>query len=138
MLIHSLPAHKKPSRGPLKLYHSFSSPLSEELPSRLEDVVQTAMALARPLLAHLHCVVVTLGAHGILLCGKSLGGSVSLHPGAREQVRAWKANSELSVAVFWAHTAPLLFLVAWQQRQEPGITAGRCSCLGGGIHSSER
>ncbi|XP_075285486.1 uncharacterized protein LOC104338287 isoform X4 [Opisthocomus hoazin] len=59
--------------------------LAEELPSRLEDVVQTAMALARPLLAHLHCVVVTLGAHGILLCGKSLGGSVSLHPGAREQ-----------------------------------------------------
>ncbi|XP_075285480.1 uncharacterized protein LOC104338287 isoform X2 [Opisthocomus hoazin] len=58
---------------------------AEELPSRLEDVVQTAMALARPLLAHLHCVVVTLGAHGILLCGKSLGGSVSLHPGAREQ-----------------------------------------------------
>ncbi|PKU36068.1 pseudouridine-metabolizing bifunctional [Limosa lapponica baueri] len=59
-----------------------------ELPSRLEDVVQTAVALARPLLAHLHCVVVTLGAHGILLCGKSLQGSISLHPGAHEQTAA--------------------------------------------------
>ncbi|XP_058276263.1 uncharacterized protein LOC120752289 isoform X2 [Hirundo rustica] len=59
-----------------------------ELPSRLEDVVQAAVALACPLLAHLHCVVVTLGAHGVLLCGKSLGGSISLYPGAHEQPAA--------------------------------------------------
>uniref|UniRef100_A0A8B9VKS7 Carbohydrate kinase PfkB domain-containing protein n=1 Tax=Anas zonorhyncha TaxID=75864 RepID=A0A8B9VKS7_9AVES len=59
-----------------------------ELPSRLEDVIQTAMALARPLLAHLCCVVVTLGAHGVLLCGKSLGGSISLRPAAHEQPAA--------------------------------------------------
>ncbi|KAM7057020.1 uncharacterized protein M8220_003282 isoform 4-T4 [Acridotheres tristis] len=59
-----------------------------ELPSRLEDVVQAAVALACPLLAHLHCVVVTLGAHGVLLCGKSLGGSISLYPGAHEQTAA--------------------------------------------------
>ncbi|XP_026696935.1 uncharacterized protein LOC113475947 isoform X2 [Athene cunicularia] len=59
-----------------------------ELPSRLEDIVQTAMALARPLLAHLCCVVVTLGACGVLLCGKSLGGSISLHPGAHKQTAA--------------------------------------------------
>ncbi|XP_051639974.1 uncharacterized protein LOC127469544 isoform X4 [Manacus candei] len=59
-----------------------------ELPSRLEDVVQTAVALACPLLAHLQCVVVTLGTHGILLCGKSLGGSVLLCPGAHEQTAA--------------------------------------------------
>ncbi|XP_010125682.1 PREDICTED: pseudouridine-metabolizing bifunctional protein C1861.05-like [Chlamydotis macqueenii] len=62
--------------------------LPAELPSRLEDVVQTAMSLARPLLAHLCCVVVTLGAHGVLLCGKSLEGSISLHPGAHEQTAA--------------------------------------------------
>ncbi|XP_030815998.1 uncharacterized protein LOC115910191 isoform X3 [Camarhynchus parvulus] len=59
-----------------------------ELPSRLEDVVQAAVALACPLLAHLQCVVVTLGAHGVLLCGRSLGGSISLHPGAHKQAAA--------------------------------------------------
>ncbi|XP_052644856.1 LOW QUALITY PROTEIN: uncharacterized protein LOC128142667 [Harpia harpyja] len=67
---------------------TLGNPLPAELPSRLEDVVQTAMALARPLLAHLRCVVVTLGAHGVLLCGNSLGGSISLRPGAHEQTAA--------------------------------------------------
>uniref|UniRef100_A0A663EFY4 Carbohydrate kinase PfkB domain-containing protein n=1 Tax=Aquila chrysaetos chrysaetos TaxID=223781 RepID=A0A663EFY4_AQUCH len=67
---------------------TLGNPLPADLPSRLEDVVQTAMALARPLLAHLRCVVVTLGAHGVLLCGKSLGGSISLRPGAHEQTAA--------------------------------------------------
>lgn len=102
-------------RKALHLEHVFPSPVSEELPSRLEDVVQAAVALACPLLAHLHCVVVTLGAHGVLLCGKSLGGSISLYPGAPEQVRACKTNSELSAASFLDHMALLLFLVAWQQ-----------------------
>eukprot|EP00075_Anas_platyrhynchos_P013880 XP_027303133.1 pseudouridine-metabolizing bifunctional protein C1861.05 isoform X2 [Anas platyrhynchos] len=67
---------------------TLGNPLPAELPSRLEDVIQTAMALARPLLAHLCCVVVTLGAHGVLLCGKSLGGSISLRPAAHEQPAA--------------------------------------------------
>ncbi|XP_068046894.1 uncharacterized protein [Anomalospiza imberbis] len=67
---------------------TLGNPLPAELPSRLEDVVQAAVALACPLLAHLHCVVVTLGAHGVLLCGKSLGGSISLYPGAHEQAAA--------------------------------------------------
>ncbi|KAF4787555.1 pseudouridine-metabolizing bifunctional protein C1861.05-like protein [Turdus rufiventris] len=67
---------------------TLGNPLPAELPSRLEDVVQAAVALACPLLAHLHCVVVTLGAHGVLLCGKSLGGSISLYPGAPEQTAA--------------------------------------------------
>ncbi|XP_054689070.1 uncharacterized protein LOC129209141 isoform X2 [Grus americana] len=67
---------------------TLGNPLPAELPSRLEDVVQTAMALARPLLAHLCCVVVTLGTHGVLLCGKSLGGSISLRPGAHKQTAA--------------------------------------------------
>nr|XP_047935140.1 pseudouridine-metabolizing bifunctional protein C1861.05-like isoform X3 [Anser cygnoides] len=67
---------------------TLGNPLPAELPSRLEDVIKTAMALARPLLAHLCCVVVTLGAHGVLLCGKSLGGSISLRPAAHEQPAA--------------------------------------------------
>ncbi|KAI1238816.1 hypothetical protein IHE44_0011906 [Lamprotornis superbus] len=67
---------------------TLGNPLPAELPSRLEDVVQAAVALACPLLAHLHCVVVTLGAHGVLLCGKSLGGSISLYPGTHEQTAA--------------------------------------------------
>ncbi|KAJ7410526.1 pseudouridine-metabolizing bifunctional protein C1861.05-like isoform X1 [Willisornis vidua] len=72
---------------------TLGNPVPAELPSRLEDVVQTAAALACPLLAHLHCVVVTLGSHGILLCGKSLGGSISLCPGAHEQAAAAAAAS---------------------------------------------
>ncbi|XP_064313097.1 uncharacterized protein LOC104043324 isoform X8 [Phalacrocorax carbo] len=67
---------------------TLGNPLPAELPSRLEDVVQSAMALARPLLAHLCCVVVTLGAHGVLLCGRSLGGSISLRPGAHRLTAA--------------------------------------------------
>ncbi|XP_027519220.1 uncharacterized protein LOC113956637 isoform X2 [Corapipo altera] len=67
---------------------TLGNPVPAELPSRLEDVVQTAVALACPLLAHLQCVVVTLGTHGILLCGKSLGGSILLCPGAHEQTAA--------------------------------------------------
>uniref|UniRef100_A0A8C3MZ66 Carbohydrate kinase PfkB domain-containing protein n=1 Tax=Geospiza parvula TaxID=87175 RepID=A0A8C3MZ66_GEOPR len=67
---------------------TLGNPVPAELPSRLEDVVQAAVALACPLLAHLQCVVVTLGAHGVLLCGRSLGGSISLHPGAHKQAAA--------------------------------------------------
>ncbi|XP_017660183.1 PREDICTED: pseudouridine-metabolizing bifunctional protein C1861.05-like isoform X2 [Lepidothrix coronata] len=67
---------------------TLGNPVPAELPSRLEDVVQTAVALACPLLAHLQCVVVTLGTHGVLLCGKSLGGSILLCPGAQEQTAA--------------------------------------------------
>ncbi|KAL9853374.1 uncharacterized protein GJ701_003144 isoform 5-T7 [Geothlypis trichas] len=65
---------------------TLGNPVPAELPSRLEDAVQAAVALACPLLAHLQCVVVTLGAHGVLLCGRSLGGSISLHPGAHKQL----------------------------------------------------
>ncbi|XP_019345178.1 uncharacterized protein LOC102565606 isoform X1 [Alligator mississippiensis] len=60
-------------------------PVPTDLPSRLEDVVRTAMTLACPLLTQLCCVVVTLGSHGVLLCGRSMGGSVSLHPGTHTQ-----------------------------------------------------
>ncbi|XP_038009031.1 pseudouridine-metabolizing bifunctional protein C1861.05-like isoform X5 [Motacilla alba alba] len=74
---------------------TLGNPLPAELPSRLEDVVQAAVALACPLLAHLHCVVVTLGAHGVLLCGRSLGGSISLYPGAHKQVRLLLPGSVL-------------------------------------------
>ncbi|XP_032544883.1 pseudouridine-5'-phosphate glycosidase-like isoform X2 [Chiroxiphia lanceolata] len=63
---------------------TLGNPVPAELPSMLEDVVQTAVALACPLLAHLQCVVVTLGTHGILLCGKSLGGSILLCPGGSQ------------------------------------------------------
>ncbi|XP_030399907.1 pseudouridine-metabolizing bifunctional protein C1861.05-like [Gopherus evgoodei] len=60
-------------------------PVPAELPSRLEDVVRTAMTLTHPLLTQLHCVVVTLGMHGVLLCGRRVEGSVSLCPGTRKQ-----------------------------------------------------
>ncbi|XP_074395213.1 uncharacterized protein LOC102073347 isoform X4 [Zonotrichia albicollis] len=67
---------------------TLGNPVPAELPSRLEDAVQAAAALACPLLSHLQCVVVTLGAHGVLLCGRSLAGSISLHPGAHRQAAA--------------------------------------------------
>ncbi|XP_034635262.1 pseudouridine-metabolizing bifunctional protein C1861.05-like isoform X3 [Trachemys scripta elegans] len=60
-------------------------PVLADLPSRLEDVVRTAMTLTHPLLTQLHCVVVTLGMHGVLLCGRRVEGSVSLCPGTRKQ-----------------------------------------------------
>lgn len=46
-----------------------------------------AASLACPLLSHLCCVIVTLGSHGVLLCGRSLGGSISLRPAPHDQVR---------------------------------------------------
>ncbi|XP_058842341.1 uncharacterized protein zgc:136858 isoform X3 [Acipenser ruthenus] len=48
------------------------------VPSSLDDVLGSALALSRPLLEHLRCVVVTLGPHGVLLCGDAEGGAVSL------------------------------------------------------------
>uniref|UniRef100_A0A4W5MSH5 Zgc:136858 n=1 Tax=Hucho hucho TaxID=62062 RepID=A0A4W5MSH5_9TELE len=55
-------------------------PTPAVLPSSLEEVLSCAMALARPLLDHLQCVVVTLGAMGVLLCGEHNAGSVDLQP----------------------------------------------------------
>ncbi|XP_070612428.1 uncharacterized protein [Erythrolamprus reginae] len=59
---------------------TLGNPGPTDLPSKVEDIIKTAIALAYPLLRGLHCVVVTLGQHGVLLCGRSKGGSVSLHP----------------------------------------------------------
>ncbi|XP_062989385.1 uncharacterized protein LOC134403272 isoform X4 [Elgaria multicarinata webbii] len=55
-------------------------PVPADLPSKLEDVVEAAVTLACPLLKELHCVVVTLGQHGVVVCGRNMGGSISLHP----------------------------------------------------------
>ncbi|XP_061772992.1 uncharacterized protein zgc:136858 isoform X2 [Nerophis ophidion] len=52
----------------------------EVLPSSLEQLVSLAVALSRPLLEHIHCLVVTLGAHGVLVCGEHHAGSVRLQP----------------------------------------------------------
>ncbi|XP_054845116.1 uncharacterized protein LOC129336129 isoform X2 [Eublepharis macularius] len=63
-------------------------PVPADLPSKPEDVIETALALVLPLLRELHCVVVTLGQHGVLVCGQSMDGSVSLHPGACSKTTA--------------------------------------------------
>ncbi|XP_026991445.2 pseudouridine-metabolizing bifunctional protein C1861.05 isoform X1 [Tachysurus fulvidraco] len=55
-------------------------PTPQVLPSSLEDVLGCAAALSRPLLEHLQCVVVTLGALGVLVCGENEAGTVSLRP----------------------------------------------------------
>ncbi|KAM3926587.1 uncharacterized protein RB166_009390 isoform 1-T2 [Leptodactylus fuscus] len=49
-----------------------------DIPCKLEDIVDTAIGLSLPLLENIHCVIVTLGAHGILLCGHRRDRTVSL------------------------------------------------------------
>ncbi|XP_053112226.1 uncharacterized protein LOC128327452 [Hemicordylus capensis] len=63
------------------IVRTLGHPVPADLPTKLEDVVETAMALVCPLLQELHCVVVTLGQDGVLVCGQNVGGTVSLHPG---------------------------------------------------------
>lgn len=58
------------------------------LPSSLEEVLSVAVVLSRPLLEHLHCLVVTLGANGVLLCGEHDAGSVNLQPRKQKRVSA--------------------------------------------------
>ncbi|XP_035388171.1 pseudouridine-metabolizing bifunctional protein C1861.05 isoform X3 [Electrophorus electricus] len=55
-------------------------PTPKVLPSSLEDVLGSAAALSRPLLEHLCCVMVTLGALGVLVCGEHDSGTVNLQP----------------------------------------------------------
>lgn len=65
--------------------HTLGLPTPAELPRSLEDVLGCAPALSRPLLEHLHCVVVTLGSLGVLVCGEHEAGTVNLQP--RKQKR---------------------------------------------------
>ncbi|XP_018426000.1 PREDICTED: pseudouridine-metabolizing bifunctional protein C1861.05-like [Nanorana parkeri] len=51
-----------------------------DVPRELDDVIDMAITLSLPLLENLYCVIVTLGAHGVLLCGHSCHGLLSLHP----------------------------------------------------------
>nr|XP_046249295.1 pseudouridine-metabolizing bifunctional protein C1861.05 isoform X2 [Scatophagus argus] len=60
-------------------------PTPEVLPNSLDEVLSVAVALSRPLLEHIHCLVVTLGDNGLLLCGEHESGSVNLQP--RKQKR---------------------------------------------------
>ncbi|KAM8974460.1 uncharacterized protein RCH25_019869 [Pelodytes ibericus] len=53
------------------------------VPSQLDDVIDTAVALSLPLLEYLCCVIITLGDQGVLLCGHSNGSILSLHPKAK-------------------------------------------------------
>ncbi|XP_061494776.1 uncharacterized protein LOC133390349 isoform X2 [Rhineura floridana] len=63
-------------------------PVPADMPSTLEDVVKTAATLAYPLLRELHWVVVTLGQHGVLVCGRNVDGRLSLHPGTFNKASA--------------------------------------------------
>ncbi|KAM8751839.1 uncharacterized protein AB9X84_013244 [Acanthopagrus schlegelii] len=62
-------------------------PTPEVLPSSLDEVLSVAVTLSRPLLEHLHCVVVTLGANGLLVCGEHDAGSVNLQPRKQKRKR---------------------------------------------------
>ncbi|XP_067292690.1 uncharacterized protein zgc:136858 [Pseudorasbora parva] len=65
--------------------HTLDLPTPTELPRSLEDVLGCVPGLCRPLLDHLHCVVVTLGSLGVLVCGEHEAGNVNLQP--RKQKR---------------------------------------------------
>ncbi|XP_061085884.1 uncharacterized protein zgc:136858 [Conger conger] len=60
-------------------------PTPAVLPGEVGEVLGCAVALCRPLLEHLQCVLVTLGPLGVLLCGEQEGGAVRLSP--RKQPR---------------------------------------------------
>ncbi|XP_044049276.1 pseudouridine-metabolizing bifunctional protein C1861.05 isoform X2 [Siniperca chuatsi] len=62
-------------------------PTPEVLPSSLDEVLSVAVALSHPLLEHLHCLVVTLGADGVLVCGEHDAGSVNLQPRGQQKRR---------------------------------------------------
>uniref|UniRef100_A0A3Q0R1B9 Zgc:136858 n=1 Tax=Amphilophus citrinellus TaxID=61819 RepID=A0A3Q0R1B9_AMPCI len=59
----------------------------EVLPCTLDETLSVAVALSRPLLEHLHCLVVTLGANGVLLCGEHDAGTVNLQPRKQKRKR---------------------------------------------------
>ncbi|CAI5786242.1 pseudouridine-metabolizing bifunctional protein C1861.05-like isoform X1 [Podarcis lilfordi] len=63
-------------------------PVSADMPSTLEEAVKTSLTLARPLLGELHCVVVTLGQHGVLVCSRNMNGRLSLRPGTFNKATA--------------------------------------------------
>ncbi|XP_077373398.1 uncharacterized protein LOC144016319 isoform X2 [Festucalex cinctus] len=67
-----------PSRRLYKLY---------VLPNSLEQVLSLAVALSRPILEHLHCLVVTLGENGVLVCGEHHAGNVNLKPRKQRKTR---------------------------------------------------
>lgn len=57
------------------------------LPNSLDEVLTLAVALSRPLLEYIHCLVVTLGANGVLVCGEHDAGSVNLQPRKQKRVK---------------------------------------------------
>ncbi|XP_043083149.1 pseudouridine-metabolizing bifunctional protein C1861.05 [Puntigrus tetrazona] len=65
--------------------HTLGLPTPTELPRSLEDVLGCVPALSRPLLEHLNCVVVTLGALGVMVCGEHDAGTVNLQPQKQKQ-----------------------------------------------------
>ncbi|XP_063303670.1 uncharacterized protein LOC134602585 isoform X2 [Pelobates fuscus] len=58
-------------------------PVHFDIPSELDSIIDTAIALSLPLLEYLRCVIITLGANGVLLCGHSDGESLLLCPKAK-------------------------------------------------------
>ncbi|KAM8892240.1 uncharacterized protein AB9W97_012353 isoform 2-T2 [Spinachia spinachia] len=62
-------------------------PTPDVLPNSLEEMLSVAVALSRPLLEHVHCLVVTLGAGGVLVCGERDAGSVNLQPRKQKRKR---------------------------------------------------
>lgn len=80
------------------------------LPTTLEETLSVAVALSRPLLEHLHCLVVTLGPDGVLLCGEHIeAGSVNLQPRKLKKVSMYSCKLMLIVLLaltMWYFSVP--------------------------------
>uniref|UniRef100_A0A4W3JZI2 Zgc:136858 n=1 Tax=Callorhinchus milii TaxID=7868 RepID=A0A4W3JZI2_CALMI len=81
--------YTSPNLGELRsMNEALGLPVPAELPSEMEDVIDVAMSMSRPLLKHLQCVLVSLGCQGVLLCGRGEAGTLSLQPRKDHQVCA--------------------------------------------------
>lgn len=77
--------YTSPNIGELKAMNvSLGCMVPSEMPVLLNDFINTTLMLAKPLLEHLLCVVVTLGSLGVLLCGRSEGRTMLIHPNQKQ------------------------------------------------------
>lgn len=87
------------------------------LPSSLTEVLSVALTLSRPLLEHIHCLIVTLGAKGVLVCGEHEAGSVDLQP--RRQQKVCLEETWLHVVKKNTHSkeSEAMYYCVWQRKQ---------------------
>lgn len=87
------------------------------LPSSLEEVLDVALTLSRPLLEHIHCLIVTLGAKGLLVCGEHEAGSVNLQPRRQKKVHPEESRKNHYLANNHSKESKAVCCVCSQRKQ---------------------